>query len=84
MYRKSADKSGTIQYMYEWPLHKELLLVPKLITVREGIPLLMTSQGCPYDITSEGNPHNNKLKHQSELIHACKECRQKWHNLIHV
>ena len=62
----------------------ELLLVLKFITVREGIPHLMMSQGYPYDITSEGNPHNNKLKYQSELIHACKECQQKWHNLIHV
>ena len=64
-------------------IKRELLLVLKLITVREGIPHLMTSQGYPYDITSEGNPHNNKLKYQLELIHACKQC-QKWHNLIHV
>ena len=39
MYTKSANKSGTIRYMCEWPLHKKvLLLVLKLITVREGIP----------------------------------------------
>ena len=42
------------------------------------------SLGYPHDITSEGNPQNNKLKYQSELIHVYKECRQKWHNLIHV
>ena len=44
----------------------------------------MTPLGYPYDITIEGNPHNNKLKYQMELVYACKECRQKWHNLIHV
>ena len=49
----------------------ELLLVPKLITVREGISHLMMSQGYPYDITSEGIPHNNKLKyHRSSYMHA--------------
>ena len=52
-------------------IREESLLVLKLITVREGIPHLMMSQGYPYDITSEGIPHNNKLKyHRSSYMHA--------------
>ena len=31
-----------------------LLSVPKLITVGEGIPTLMTSQGCSHDVVSGG------------------------------
>ena len=61
-----------------------LLSVPNLITVGEGIP-------TPDDVTGVfprhhqwGNPQNNKLKYQSELIHVYKQCKQKWHNLLHV
>ena len=35
MYTNSGDKSGTIWYMYEWPLHFK----PKLNNYK-GIPLL--------------------------------------------
>ena len=44
----------------------------------------MKPLGYSQDASSGGNPQNNKLKYQSEFIHACKECQQKWHNLIHV
>ena len=38
------------------------------------------SLGYSHDVTSKGNPHNNKLKYKSELIHVYKKCQQKWHS----
>ena len=61
-----------------------LLSVPKFITLGEEIPTPMASQGCSHDVISGGSPQNNKLKYQLELIHVCKQCQQKWHNVIHV
>ena len=52
-------------------IREESLLVPKLITVREGISPPNDITGYPYDVTSEGIPHNNKLKyHRSSYMHA--------------
>ena len=58
-----------------------LLLVPKLITIGEGIPTLNDIIGYSHDVISGGSPVNNKLMYQLELIHVCKSAdSQYWHN----
>ena len=61
-----------------------LLLIPKLITVGEEIPTPNDIIGYSHNAISGRSPQNNKLKYQLELIHVCKQCQQKWWNLIHV
>ena len=51
-----------------------LLLVPKLITVGEGIPTPNDIIGVFHDVISGGSPQNNKLKYRLEFIHVCKQC----------
>ena len=71
MYEKAEKVS---EYGLNQINKRVLLLVPKLITVGEGIPPLMTSQVSSLDVISGGNPQNNKIKYQSELIHVYKQC----------
>ena len=50
-----------------------LLLVPKLITVGEGIPTPDDVTGCSHDVISGRNPQNNKLKYRSEHANSANK-----------